>query len=180
MSVYCLACMRGRGKGGQTTLLPNPLTMPTFQILTSPPITKRGATCLVPDVKMCRGKHPPKLPYGSLTYNCQKGDMLEWLNEDGFQEWLTTEEQQKMIKLIVCCTAESDSPNWWAHHVFRCSCELSGGRTNCKNKRDWDQKIPSKKTSCKCQLIIKQYPNMETMLSKYEGEHDHPLGNDNL
>jgi hypothetical protein len=134
----------------------------------------------MPKAKMHHGKHPVKPLYGSLAYDHQKGDMLEWLSEDKFQEWLIAEEHQKAIKLIVSHTAELDSPNWRAHHVFRCSCEPSGGKTDQENKHNRDWKIPSKKTSCKCQLIVKQYPNTETILGKYEGEHDHMLGNNNL
>ena len=167
------------GEGG-TGIFPSS-HMPTFQILSGPPITDNSATCLVPKGKMCPSNCPMKLCYRSLTYNHQKGDMkLEWPNEDEFQAWLIAEEQEKMIKLIVSRTAESDSPNWWVCCMFRCSCELSGGKTNRENKYDWDRKIPSKKTGCKCQLIIKQYLGTETMLGKYQGEHNHPLGDDNL
>ena len=179
VSVYCLACVRGRGKGGQASSQPSS-HMPTFQILSSPPITENGATCLMPKGKMHPGNHPVKPRYGSLTYDHQKGDMLEWPNEDMFQAWLVAEEQDKTIKLIMSYIAELDSPNWQVCHMFRCSCELSSGKTKWENKSDCDQKIPSKKTGCKCQLIVKQYLGTETMLGKYQGEHDHPLGNNNL
>jgi hypothetical protein len=33
---------------------------------------------------------------------------------------------------------------------------------------------------CHFQLTIKQYPHTETILRKYEGQHDHVLGDDNL
>ena len=172
--------MREREGEGGTGFFPSS-HMPTFQILSSPPITKNSATCLMPKGKMRPGNCPAKPRYGSLTYDRQKGDMkLEWPNEDEFQAWLVAEEQEKTIKLIVSRTAESDSPNWRACRMFRCSRELSGGKTNRENKYDWDRKIPSKKTGCKCQLIVKQYPGTETMLGKYQGEHDHPLGDDNL
>jgi hypothetical protein len=151
--------------------------MLTFHIPTGP---ERGATCLVPEANMQCGKHPAKLCYGSITYDCQKGDMQEWPNENKFLEWLAAEEQGKAIKLIVSRTEQSDSPNWWACCKFRCSCEFSGRTTNQDNIHDWDRKIPSKKTGCKCKLIIKQYPNTKAILGKYEGEHDHPLGDNNL
>lgn len=128
VSVYCLACVRGRGKGGQASSQPSS-HMPTFQILSSPPITENGATCLMPKGKMHPGNHPVKPRYGSLTYDHQKGDMLEWPNEDMFQAWLVAEEQDKTIKLIMSYIAELDSPNWQVCHMFRCSCELSSGKT---------------------------------------------------
>ena len=160
--------------------LPDPPTMSTFNIPTGPPITECGVTCLVPEVNVGNGRRPAKPRYGSLTYDRQKGDMMEWPNEDKFLAWLSAEEQQKAIKLIVSRTEESDSPNWQARREFRCSREPSGGKTNQVKKHDWDRKIPSKKSGCKSRLIIKKYPNTEVILSKYEGEHDHPIGNDNL
>jgi hypothetical protein len=41
-------------------------------------------------------------------------------------------------------------------------------------------KIPSKKTGCRCRLVIKQYLHTDAILGKYEEKHDHPLGDDNL
>ncbi len=32
---------------------------------------------------------------------------------------------------------------------------------------------------CQCCLAIKLYPHMETVLGKYEGQHNHMLGDDN-
>jgi hypothetical protein len=158
-------------------LLPDPPIIPTFNIPTGP---ERGITCLVPKANMRCGKCPVKPPYGSLTYDREKGEMLEWPNEDEFLAWLAAEEQGKAIQLIVSRTEESDSPNWRARCEFRCSRELSGGKTDREKKLNFDRKIPSKKTGCKCRLIIKQYPNTEVILGKYMGEHDHLLGGDNL
>ena len=105
---------------------------------------------------------------------------MQWPNEDEFPAWLTAEELQDFIKLIVSCTEELDSPNWQVHHMFRCSQEPSGGKTNQVKKHNRDRKIPSKKTGCKYQLTIKLYPNTEMILGKYEGKHNHPIGNENL
>ena len=153
-------------------------TMATFHIPTGPPITERGV--LMPEVNVGHGKRPPKPCYGSLTYDLQKGDMMQWPNEDEFLAWLAAEELRDSIKLIVSRTEESDSPNWRARRVFRCSREPSGGKTNQVKKHNRDRKIPSKKTGCKYQLTIKLYPNTEMILGKYEGEHNHPIGNENL
>ena len=158
--------------------LPDTPTMATFHIPTGPPITKRGV--LMPEVNVGHSKRPPKLRYGSLTYDLQKGDMMQWPNEDKFLAWLAAEELRDSIKLIVSRTEELDSPNWRARRVFRCSREPSGGKTNQVKKHNRDRKIPSKKTGCKYQLTIKLYPNTEMILGKYEGEHNHPIGNENL
>lgn len=51
---------------------------------------------------------------------------------------------------------------------------------NYQNKNQWERKIPSKKTGCRCRLTVKRYPQTEAMLRKYEDQHGHPLGDDNL
>ena len=54
------------------------------QYLSTPSITERGTTYLMFEAKLCRGKCPTtSAPYGSITYDCEKGRMpLEWENED--------------------------------------------------------------------------------------------------
>jgi hypothetical protein len=167
----CTGCVGGRGgKERQTILFLDP-HMPTFEIPTGPSITKRGTTYLVSQAKMCCGKRATTdAPYGSITYDREKGRMpLEWENEDKFLVWLAAEEHVQTIKLIVSVTEESDSPNWRAQRTYRCSREFSGGKQDQENKHEWDWKIPSMKTGCQCRLIIKKYPQTETILGKYDG-----------
>ena len=38
-------------------------------------------------------------PYGSITYDRKRGDMLIWDNEDEFLVWLAAEETKNTIKL---------------------------------------------------------------------------------
>jgi hypothetical protein len=156
--------------------------MSTFEIPTGPSITERGHTYLVSEAKVRRGKRAiTKPPYGSLRYDREKGELpLEWVNEDEFRVWLAAEEQKKTITFIVSVTEESDSPNWRARRTFRCSREFSGGKSDRENTHQWDRKIPSMKTGCQCHLIIKLYPQAETILGKYQDQHDHALGDDNL
>jgi hypothetical protein len=156
--------------------------MPTFEIPTGPSISERGTTYLVSDTKLHCGKcTTTDAPYGSITYNWEKGRMpLEWENEDKFLVWLAAEEHVQMIKLIVSVTEESDSPNWRARHMYRCLQEFSGGKQDRETVHEWDQKIPSMKTGCQCRLIIKKYLQTETILGKYDSRHNHPLGDENL
>jgi len=120
-------------------------------------------------------------PYGSITYDHQKGVMpLEWANEDEFSAWLIAEETEKTIKFILSCTHTLDSPNWQAWHVYRCAQEFSDGKSSYCTTTQQDQKIPSMKTGCWSCLTIKLYPNTETILGKYEDQHNHALGDDNL
>ncbi|KAH9024713.1 hypothetical protein EDB84DRAFT_1246658, partial [Lactarius hengduanensis] len=55
-----------------------------------------------------------------------------------------------------------------------------GGKPSYQKKHQWERKIPSKKTGCQCRLTVKRYPQTEVILGKYEDNHDHPLGDDNL
>jgi hypothetical protein len=64
--------------------------------------------------------------------------------------------------------------------VLQCSHEFTGGKTDYQNKYQQDRKIPSKKTGCRCHLTIKRYLQTDAILGKYQEEHDHPLGDDNL
>ena len=114
-----------------------------------------------------------KSPYGSIVYDCEKGTMpLEWENEDAFLVWLAAEEHKNVIQLVVSRTEHSDSPNWWAQHVYRCSQEFSGGIRVKRDQVQSNQKISTKKTGCWYRLTIKMYPHTETILGKYEGQHD--------
>ena len=179
-----LAWSVGRKEQRFSFELPSPY-MQTFEIPTGPSITKMGGLHLLLEAKVCPHKRPVTRPlYGSITYDQQKGVMpLEWANEQEFLAWLTAEETENTIKFILSNTEASDSSaNWQARCIYRCSQEFSGGKShyNYKNTTKQDQKIPSIKAGCQRCLTIKYYPNTETILGKYEGEHNHTLGNDNL
>ena len=178
----CIDCVGGMGRKGRHTFSFWTHRMPSFKIPTGPSISKRGLTYLVSDAKLCCGKCPTTTAsYGSLTHDCEKGTMpLEWENEDKFLAWLTAKEHVKTIKLIVSITEWLDSPNWQVQCTYRCLWEFSGGKLDWENVHQWDQKIPLMKTGCQCCLIIKQYPQTKTILRKYDSQHDHPLGDENL
>lgn len=121
--------------------------------------------------------------YGSITYDRTRGKMpLEWSNEEEFGAWLAAEESERAVELIVSNVAHSDSPNWRERRILRCSREWTGGRLaqNESGTTERNRKIPSKKTGCRCRLTIKFYRHTETILGKYENDHDHPLGDENL
>ena len=105
---------------------------------------------------------------------------MEWANEEEFLAWLAAEESEKTIGLIVSQIERSNSPLWWEWRVLWCSREFTGGKRDYQNGNQWERKIPSKKTGCQCCVTVKQYPQTEVMLGKYDGQHDHPLGDDNL
>src|SRR6266702_3491464 len=170
------------GQGGTNKTSSQYPHMPTFEIPTGPSITEWGHTSLVSETPVCHGKCPAMTPsYRSITYDRQKGEMpLKWVNEDAFLAWLAAEECENAIKLIVSRTEDSDSPNWRARRVYRCLWEFSGGKQDCEDTNQSNRKITAMKTGCQCRVTIKMYPHTETILGKYEGNHNHALGDDNL
>lgn len=157
--------------------------MSTFLVPTGPAITQGSLAYDVSRVEARRAKRPNMTARrGSLAYDREKGGMtLDWANEAKFQEWLAAEESEKSIELIVSQIKRSDSSGTWRERrVLRCSREFTGGKRAYQKKNQWERRIPSKKTGCQCCLIIKRYPGTETILGKYEDQHDHPLGDDNL
>jgi hypothetical protein len=40
--------------------------------------------------------------------------------------------------------------------------------------------MDSKKTGCRCQITIKIYSNTPTVLGRYDADHDHDVGSDNI
>lgn len=182
VSTQCGRMQEGGGGGGQITYLPFPYPhMPTFDIPTGPPMTQKDTTYHIPGVTACCSKSGTTAWRGSLAYDCKKGGMThEWNNEDDFWAWLAAEESSNSIELIVSQIRCSDSGAWQEWCLFWCSHEFMGGNVTYQCKNDWERKIPSKKTGCQCCLTIKLYLQSDTILGKYENEHDHTLGNDNL
>ena len=167
---------------GQTIPSSDPYTMPTFEIPTGPAITQTNFAYHGPrEEARCTKRCITKPRRGSMAYDRKEGGMtLEWANKVEFLAWLAAEESEKTIELSVSKTLRSDSSDWRERRVLRCSREFTGGKYNYQNKNQWERKIPSKKTGCQCRLTIKWYPQTEAMLGKYEDQHDHPLGDDNL
>jgi hypothetical protein len=106
---------------------------------------------------------------------------LEWASSKKFQEWLAAKESDKSIELIVSHTTKlTDSQVWREWRVLWCSREFMGGKINYQKKTQWERKIPSKKNGCQCRLIIKLYPDTNTILGKYDNQHNHLVSNSNL
>ena len=184
MRVCVLACMRGRGRGGQIQILPLSCAphMPTFNIPTIPTISQISLAYNAPKEEARRTKRCNTMPRrGTMMYDREKGGMtLEWAIEGEFLAWLAAEESEKTIELVVSKIERSDSPNWREKCVLCCSREFTGGKLFYQKRHQWDRKIPSKKTGCPCCLMTKQYHGTDFILGKYEDMHNHTLGNDNL
>jgi hypothetical protein len=115
--------------------------------------------------------------WGSFHYNWANGILpLEWLNLATFDVWCWNEELAHSIELIKSTIAFSGQV-WTLRCIFMCSYENSGGWYKYVKKHlERKQKIPSKKTDCPCNIVIKHYLDMERILGCYEREHNHLIG----
>ena len=81
--------------------------MPTFEIPTGSSISKNKLTYRIHKWKAPCAKAPK---CGSFTYNHEKGGMTcEWADANAFLTWLTAEELEKAMELIVSQVEQSDS-----------------------------------------------------------------------
>jgi FAR1 DNA-binding domain len=101
---------------------------------------------------------------------------LEWPNLAAFDAWRRNEELAHSIELIKS-TVASGGQVWTLRRIFVCSHENGGGRYKYVKKHpERKRKIPSKKTDCPCNIVIKRYLDTERILGRYEREHNHPIG----
>jgi hypothetical protein len=101
---------------------------------------------------------------------------LEWPNLAAFDVWCQNEELAHSIELIKS-TVASGGQVWTLRRIFVCSRENSGGQYKYVKKHlEQKRKIPSKKTDCPCNIVIKCYPDTERILGCYKREHNHPIG----
>jgi hypothetical protein len=167
------------GKGQTNPTSSQPPFMSALEIPTGPSITENKHAYRVQKRKARCAEDP--VPCGSITYDREKGGMTrEWANKAEFLAWLAAEQSEKSIDLVVSKVRQSDSPIWRERRVFMCAREYTGGKQDRVKVNQWERTIPSKKTGCRCRLTIKQYLNTETILGKYEDQHDHAIGDDNL
>ena len=152
--------------------------MPTFEIPTGSSISKNKLTYCIHKQKAPCAKAPK---HRSFTYNHEKGGMThEWADADMFLTWLTAKELEKAMELIVSQVEQLDSLIWQEWHMYQCTREYIGRKYHdCHRTTKWERIIPSK-TGCWCHLTIKLYPDTDKILKKYEEEHDHAIGNENL
>jgi hypothetical protein len=101
---------------------------------------------------------------------------LEWPNLEAFDTWHWNKEFTHSIELIKSTINACSSQVWTLRHIFVCSHEDSRGHSKYVKKHlEQKWKIPSKKTGCLSNIVIKSYLNMERILGCYKSEHDHPI-----
>jgi hypothetical protein len=112
---------------------------------------------------------------GSFNWDRENGWAMEWASIAEFEAWLREEQLAKSIELILSGT-RTGKWLWTKKWTYVCSRQLSGGKSKYEKKYpDRQRKIDSKKTGCRCQLVIKHYPDTLTILGRYAEEHDHEI-----
>ena len=117
---------------------------------------------------------------GGFNYDMASGDFNHiWNSLANFEGWHQEQCQTNSIELLL-------SGSWTGTHfvwkrVYRCTCQGTGGEKPYKRKYlKQDQKIGSKRSGCTCQLVVKAYPGIDTILGAYTDDHDHPIDIQNL
>ena len=117
---------------------------------------------------------------GSFAYDRESGEFnYIWTSLADFDRWRRDQCHIHSIELLLAKT-RSGANNVWKQ-VYRCGCEGTGGKKHYQKKNlDLDQKIGTKQTGCACQVTVKAYPGIDTLLGKYTDDHDYPTGVQNL
>ena len=132
------------------------------------------------------GPDPLLRAFGGITYNQEgNGYNLEWESRAEFERWLTNEQQALGIEIQRSKTWHSKARGqhiYLTYETFHCTRNQLGGVKPYVKKTAWKRKIESKRIEggCPCFVEIKTYPHTETILGKYNHDHSHPTGKDNL
>jgi hypothetical protein len=120
---------------------------------------------------------------GSITYDRQRRPTHEWSSLDEFHTWRMNEELDHGIELLVAQKRSSaDNPLWREKRIYVCSRQGTGGK--CKYARKHADRFSrtrsTKRTGCRCRIVVKMYHHVSTVLGWYRAEHDHATGIANL
>jgi hypothetical protein len=99
---------------------------------------------------------------------------------DAMNLWLRKEERVNFIELRLKEVVPHPYNHWDEKLVYVCARQGTGGvKAYEKKKARHRKKVPTKRMSCPCRLVVKSYPNMDLVLGRYDGSHSHPVGKDN-
>ena len=100
---------------------------------------------------------------------------MKWAGIAEFKAWLKEEQLSKLIEFALSST-KTGTWLWTTKRTYICSRQMSGGKKVYEKKHsDWQCKLDSKKTGCRCHIEIKYYPHTLTILGHYKEEHDHEI-----
>jgi hypothetical protein len=125
---------------------------------------------------------PPPPPLSGSFEHDKSSEKYQhsWDDWTAFETWRAQEQREKCIEFRLVKTY-SGLPEFERQLRYVCSRAGTGGiKPYSKLHPEWNRKIPSKRTDCKCTLLVKQYPGISTVLGNYSDTHDHPIGNLNL
>jgi len=121
---------------------------------------------------------------GSITYNQEvSGYDLEWESRAEFNKWLTYEQAAIGIEIRLSKTRYSKNNTLYSTcETFHCMYNRTGGKSHYvkKTMREWKIKSKWIEGGCPCLIQIKTYPHTDIILGKYDHNHSHPAGKDNL
>ena len=119
---------------------------------------------------------------GSITQDREnRHPTHEWNSLEEFHAWRINEELNHGIELLLSSKRCSAGPLWHENRIYSCSRQGTGGKTKYVRKyMDRIRKLPSKRTGCRCRVVIKTYRHVSTVLGWYKSEHDHAIGVANL
>lgn len=120
---------------------------------------------------------------GSITYDREHDFNLEWESISEFHQWREYEERAHGIELRCCHIRRANrSALYTTNQLFCCSRQGTGGIKPYEKKTNRQRKLDSKRIEggCPCRVRIKMYPHTNTVLGKYDRDHSHSTGKDNL
>jgi hypothetical protein len=119
--------------------------------------------------------------YGNYLSDLESGRYhMSWGSWEDFLLFLAREEASKCIELRKV-SVKLGADRYLERTVYVCARSGTGGEKNYEKKHpNWSRKVPSKGTDCPCELIVKTYHDTPDILGKYNADHNHATGADNL
>lgn len=145
------------------------------------PATASNNGCFTSELSFHDTSQPPQVYHGIYNSDLAAGEYpLSWPSMDAMDLWLRKEEKVKFIELRLKEVVQHPYNHWNEKLVYVCARQGTGGvKAYEKKKAQHRRRVPMKRMSCPCRLVVKSYPNMYLVLGRYDGSHSHPVGKDN-
>jgi len=119
--------------------------------------------------------------YGDYLSDSQSGRYNKsWCSWEEFLSFLSQEQALNSIELRRV-SSKTGAARYMERIVYVCARYGTGGEKDYEKKHPgWSRKVPTKVTDCPCSLKVKKYYDTSVILGKYSGDHNHPIGVDNL
>ena len=120
---------------------------------------------------------------GSITYDRDNGYDIEFESVAEFNHWLSREQAAHGIEIRRHKVERSRTGQLYSTcETYLCARNGTGGKSRYVKKTARERKIDSKRIEggCPCYVWIKTYPHTSAVMCKYNQDHSHPTGKDNL